>query len=38
MVRINVTDVCYMYANPVFLGGLFPNGEYVGMWLPVLNR
>ena len=28
----------YMNANPVFLGGLFPNGKYVGVWLPVLNR
>ena len=27
-----------VYANPVILGGLFPNGKYVGMWLPVLNR
>ena len=27
-----------MHANPVFLGGLFTNGKYFGMWLPVLNR
>ena len=27
-----------IHANPVILGGLFPNGKYVGMWLPVLNR
>ena len=26
-----------MYANPVILGGLFTNGKYVGMWLPMLN-
>ena len=27
-----------IYANPVILGGLFPNGKYGGMWLPMLNR
>ena len=27
-----------IYANHVIQGGLFPNGRYVGMWLPVLNR
>ena len=27
-----------MYAYPVILGGLFPIGKYVGMWLPVLNQ
>ena len=27
-----------IYANPVILGGLFPNGKCVGMRLPVLNR
>ena len=25
-------------ANPVILGGLFPNGKCVGLGLPVLNR
>ena len=25
-----------IYANPVFLGGLFPNGKYVGMYVYVL--
>ena len=25
-------------ANPVILGGLFPNGKYMGMWLPMLNH
>ena len=24
--------------NPVILGGLFLNGKYGGMWLPMLNR
>ena len=27
----------YINANPVILGGLFPNGNYVGMWLPVFD-
>ena len=27
-----------IYARPVILGGLFPNGKYVGIWLPMLNR
>ena len=27
-----------IYANPVILGGLFPNGKYGGMWLPMLNH
>ena len=34
-------DLCddrHMNANPVILGGLFPNGKCVDMWLPVLNR
>ena len=32
------TNAKMLNANPVFLGGLFPNGKYFGMWLPVLNR
>ena len=28
----------YIDANPVNLGGLFPNGKYVDMWLPMLNH
>ena len=27
-----------MHANPLILGGLFPNGKYEGMWLLMLKR
>ena len=31
-------ELGYIDANPVISSGLFPNGKYDGLWLPMLNR
>ena len=33
---LNIIKSPLIHANPVILGGLFANGKYVGMWLPII--